>query len=267
MSRRVVIASPKGGVGKTTVALNLAAAMADRGRRTLLVDLDPQGGIGHAMARGETAFTGLVELLMGEATGDDAVLRTQLDRLCILPRGRLDPIDAPELEDALRDPRALRFALERLEKEHDLVLLDTPAGLGGITRAALQVAESVLVPLQTEPLALRTLPQILRVMEHVREHDNPELRLLGVVLTMVERRMDATQAVLREVWTDFSGVLDTLVPRHEVFARASLEGIPASFLGGRVSPEVKRFDMLAAELEPAIWKEGASDERRARQLL
>src|SRR5512142_1780966 len=107
MARRIVLASQKGGVGKTTVALNLAVALAERGHRTLLVDLDPQGAIGLSLARGDTELAGLAELLMGLIEPKVAVLPTHLPGLSLLPRGRLDPTDVPTFEHEVSAPGAL----------------------------------------------------------------------------------------------------------------------------------------------------------------
>lgn len=271
MVRRIVIASQKGGVGKTTVALHLALSLAERGRPTLLVDLDPQGGIGLSLGRSDVALAGLADLLMGQATASEVVLYTKMPGLAIVPRGRLDPVDAAEFEVAMRSKEVLEGVLSEVESPFSYVILDTPSGLGMITRGALAVAHEVLLPAQASALAMRSLSQATRVIDHVRATENPALSLLGFVATMVERDKDTSQDVLVDMWNQVPGVLDTIIPRADVFAKASRAGLPIGFLGGKPSPEVRRFDALAAEIEAILEARGPnvdSDvERPERQLL
>lgn len=271
MATRIVIASPKGGSGKTTLALNLALALAGRGRRTLLVDLDPQGGVGHSLARGDTTMPGLADLLMEAASATTAVLQTKQDGLALLPRGRLKASDAAAFEEALHTPGVLEGALAEVEGGFDVVLMDAPSGLGFATRAGLAVANWVLVPLQAEPLALRSIGQVLQVVEHVQQNENPGLKLLGVVPTMVNRRNEASMDVMLSVWTDFAGVFETTVPRSDVFLEASAQGVPVAFLAGAPSPEARRFDLLAEEVIAQLQRHGANEaalvHRPQRQLL
>ena len=271
MATRIAIASQKGGVGKTTVALNLAVAFAEKGRRTLLVDLDPQGAIGLSLARGETALAGLAELLVGAVAPEDALLRTRLGTLTLLPRGRLDPVDVCEYEQAVFAPGVLERALSHFDDRFDIVLLDTPAGVGLVSRAAVVASRFVLVPLQAEDLCLRSISQILRVLDHVREKENPSLRLLGILPTMVEKASDTSLTVLADVWRSLPGVLDSIIPRVPDFALASRRGLPVGFLGGSVSPEARRFDLLASELELLMSRlsaeESRHEHRAERQLL
>ena len=271
MTKRIAITSQKGGCGKTTVALNLALALAERGSRTLLVDLDPQGGVGHALAKPDTQFIGLAEVLMQQASADGATLQTQLPELAILPRGSLDPVDVCEYEQSLARPGTLAEVLEGAERGFEFVILDTPAGVGMVTRAALAVADFVLIPAQGEPMALRTISQVLRVVEHVRSHENPTLQLLGILPTMVDRSKEPSMRVLVATWQQLGGVLETVIPRADVFLTASEQGVPLAYLGGKVVPEARRFEMLAAEVANLMVELAGEDktdvERPQRRLL
>ena len=272
MARRLVIASQKGGVGKTTVALNLAVALTERGRRTLLADLDPQGAVGLSLAKGDTELAGLAELLSGVATAREAVLATRLNGLSLLPRGRLDATDIDSFEHAVAQPGALDRALAVCEGSVDVVVIDTPSGLGRVTTAALAAAHFVLLAFQTESLSLRSIGQALKVIEHVQANRNPRLRLVGILPTLVERERAGTQGVLGDIWSGFPDALETIVPRTEAFAHASSLGVPVAFLGGETGrPEARRFDLLADEIEGRMNRldgmERVHEAQPTRQLL
>jgi len=268
MARRIALASSKGGTGKTTTALNLAVAFAERGRRTLLVDLDPQGAIGLFLDQPDTHWGGLAEVLATGAAVDGLLVQTSLPALSILPRGRLDPVEVADYELELGRPGRLDGVLGQVERDFELVLLDTPSGLGPVTRAALETSHWALLPLQAEPVALRSAAQTLRVLDHVRRHHNPELRLLGIVPTMVMLSDDTSLDVMGTLWSGFGGVTETVIPRAEVFARSSAEGVPVGFLGGRMPPEARRFAALADEIEARFGDGmGGDDDRQQRRLV
>lgn len=271
MSTTIAVISAKGGVGKTTVALHVALALAERGKRTLLVDLDPQGAVGHSLRKGDTEWRGLVDVLAEEASVVEVIVATNEPRLSLLPRGRLDPIDAPELEAMLQAPEVLDGVLSQLDDAYDVVVLDTPAGMGAATRGALAVADEALVVIKAEPLALRTLQQTLRVVEHTAQTTNPALSLLGILPTMVELTKEHTQAPLVELWSGFGGVLETTIPRSDVIARASLLGVPVGYQAGPTLPEARRFTQLAAELEALLEsrreRSTAHEDRASRSLV
>ncbi|MCA9604578.1 MAG: AAA family ATPase [Myxococcales bacterium] len=271
MTRRITIASQKGGTGKTTVSLNLGLALAERGLRTLIVDLDPQGGIGHSLRQGDTDLAGVVDVLVGAVPPEEATKQTRLPTLSLLPRGRLDAVDACEFERAIMEEGVLDDLLKGVESTFDIVLMDTPSGLGMPTRAAFAVSDFVLLPLQCEPLALRTIDQALRVVEHVREHENAKLTLLGLLPTMVDRDNEPSLNVLVESWRSLGTVLETNIPRADVFISASETGLPLAYLGGIPSPESRRFELLATEVEALMeqhtGKESRDAERPQRQLV
>ncbi len=151
------------------------------------------------------------------------------------------------------------------------MVLDTPSGLGMPTRAALAVSDAVLLPLQAEPLALRSLTQAFQVIEHVKSKENPKLKFLGILPTMVDWANDPSMGVMTELWGRFAGVLETSIPRTAIFNAASNAGLPLGYLGGPVSPEARRFEMLAAELDGPLARmagtEASSESRPQRQLL
>lgn len=252
MATVISLASSKGGSGKTTTALNLAVALAETGRQVLLVDLDPQGGVGLSLAKGEREWTGLAELLQGTIDLDSSIVKTKVETLALLPRGRLDAADALAFEQFIASSGKLQEIVEQQRAQRDFVLLDCPSGLGAVPRAAFAASDFVLVPLQAEPLALRSIGQVLRVIAEVRRLENPRVALLGVLPTMVDLRQDTALNVMGAAWRELASVFDTCIPRAGSFARASELGIPVSFLTERTPPEVRRFRALAIEIETLL---------------
>lgn len=270
MADRIVVTSQKGGVGKTTVALNLAPALARRGLRTALVDLDPQGAIALSLAKGDTEWRGMADVLVQQLAVREVLVRTKEPGLAILPRGRLDPTDVREFERGVSAPGVLDRALAELDHDFDVVIVDTPSGLGAIPRAAMASCGFALAIEKAEALSMRSISQILRVIEHVKSDENPELELLGILPTMVELSKDFSQAAMVTLWSGFAGVLDATIPRSDVFGRASHLGLPLAYVGGKVPPELRRFDALAGEIEGILRDrrgKKAEDEQPRREFV
>lgn len=271
MAHVISLVTSKGGTGKTTTALNLAVALSEMGRRTILVDLDPQGSIGFALGRGDGEWAGLADHLTDGDSLESVTIETKIPTLAVLSRGRLDPNGICAFESTLGTIETMRSIVETLGRERDYVILDNPSGLGAIARASLSVSDFALIPLQAEPLALRSFSQVMKVIDQLQQQENPDLRLLGILPTMVQLDQDTSLNVMGTVWSELGGVLDTCIPRASIFARASELGLPVSFLAGRTPPEARRFGLLAGEIEALIaaatGEEGDVDETMHRQLI
>lgn len=230
MGKTLAIVSQKGGVGKTTTAVNLGAAFARRGLKTLIVDVDPQGSVryGAGLKKGH-ATHGFADYLRGRRALKDVILPTALPWLRVMLVGSVtedaDHTDyAREIAEGDLLPRMLDAAAERC----DIVVVDTPPGLGAITRRALASSDRVLVPLQCEPLALQTTPQILRAIQDVVAH-HPQLTFDGMLLTMYEAGNAACERTEEYIRSHVppNMVLDLVIPRSAAVSDAFAAGQPA----------------------------------------
>lgn len=260
MGKTVAIANQKGGVGKTTTAVNLAACVASEGHEVLLIDMDPQGNTtsGFGIERGELE-SALYEALVGEGGLVTSVVETEVEHLDLLPSTRDLAGAEVELVEAAGREFKLREALEVVREAYDFVLVDCPPSLGLLTVNALVAADTVLVPIQTEYYALEGVGLLSQTIELVQEYLNPALTYEGILLTMYDARTNLSEQVAGETEEYFGElVFETMIPRNVRLSEAPSYGEPIIEYASS-SKGAKSYRSFAAEFLERQSHRGAEE--------
>lgn len=254
----IAVSSQKGGVGKTTVSINLAHAFARAGVRTLLVDADPQGSVGLSLTRQSRLLTGFYDYLTDPGIPlDRLIVPTRLETFSLVASGQASDYEAGGGAMGAHLARVRAFLRSVEARGFDLCLIDTAAGLFGVTGDVIASSNAIMIPQQAEPLGIRSVPKLLEGLNRLRVM-NPRLSVLGVCLTMVQHDLaESTEAAeaLRQL-LPAEMVFQTQIPRDGLFVRASARGLPVGVLEDGAGAQVV-FDSLRAEIEAKLEPQDA----------
>ena len=259
----LTIASQKGGVGKTTVAVNLAYSMARRGWKVLLMDTDPQGSVGFSLSRKARKREGFYELFDGDAgRARELLLTTRLPELQILTAGREGSFFHLDVGAPPNWGEGFTNILSALEPEgFDVVIVDTAAGLMGCGVEILKRSDFVLIPQQAEPLGVRSIPHILTSIAQLRRSGSA-VQVVGVLMTMLQEDEEVSMEVVRQLKEVLPAglMLPNPIPRDSIFLKASGAGVPLGLLHERPPAAALAFDQLTIELEARMKLEPIEEE-------
>lgn len=249
MGRIIAIANQKGGVGKTTTAINLSACLAEKGKKVLAVDMDPQGNMTSGLGVDkDNAEKTIYDLIIGEADINEVICKEALENLDVIPTN-ID-LSAAEIElIGVEDKEyIIRNEIHKVKDKYDFVIIDCPPSLSMLTVNAMTTADSILVPIQCEYYALEGLSQLIHTIELVKERLNPELEIEGVVFTMYDARTNLSLQVVENVKDNLNqNIYKTIIPRNIRLAEAPSYGMPINKYDTK-STGAESYRLLAEEV-------------------
>ena len=249
MGRIIAVANQKGGVGKSTTAINLSSCLGEMGQKVLTIDMDPQGNTtsGMGVDKDEQENT-VYELLLGETNIEDCILKLDFDGLSLIPSNvnlagaEIELIGIEEKEYILKNQ------VEKVKNDYDYIIVDCPPSLNMLTINAMTTANTVLVPIQCEYYALEGLSQLMHTIELVQERLNPELEMEGVVFTMYDARTNLSLQVVENVKNNLNQTIyKTIIPRNVRLAEAPSHGLPINYYDSK-SSGAESYKLLAEEV-------------------
>ena len=229
MGEVIAIASQKGGVGKTTTAVNLSASLVFLGHRVLLIDVDPQGSIATTFGLGRYDIkAGILDILTSDLSIRDAIHPTSIDHFDFIPTNVWSDEGEKRNLIGVANKLTLKNALKSIQGEYDFIVIDCPPSLGNLTLNALMAADSLIVPIQCEYYALKSLGRFLKLTRVIKNENNPDLVYRGFLLTMVDLRNNLTRIVIEKLRYTLQGlVFNTIIPRNVRLAEVPYHGKPA----------------------------------------